>query len=530
MFGGPVRGPDLRGVRDGGEPRARRRRSRSARSRARCCCTVVIATVFYLIASYAQIAGFGFDAAVITGSGGRERRRCSRSASPAGGRRLRLGHDPQDPDRRRLPRRDGGRARRGGRVGAGRVRAGPRPPDPRRRSPHVSARGTPIARDRVRRGRLARSWSRSREFGGRPVRDGDRADAHFFDDVPVALHVRRVRDHGRVRPDVAGRVPRSPRPSEPARRVRSPGAVGIADRRGGGVRRRSTSSRDPIDHGVAGGASCGRSSGSIVALAVRGRAAGERGARRPALDEEATEPVGDVDGRMPDDPRPLRLDAPREEVLRHAAALVARRVAVVRPVPPGGAAARRARPGAAAARACPTAPVPALEALDDAARILDESIAQPRPRYFAFIGSLGPGDRRDRRPAGPHLRHQPGGRRARGDADRAPGGALGGGVHRVPRRRRRVHERRHDLERHGARRGAGARAAGIAAHGPRRPARRRLLQRGGPLLGHPRGRAARDRVGQPARGAARRPAPDAARRARRGDRRATWPTASRRSP
>src|SRR6266513_1884152 len=29
------------------------------------------------------------------------------------------------------------------------------------------------------------------------------------------------------------------------------------------------------------------------------------------------------------------------------------------------------------------------EALDDAARILDESIAQPRPRYFAFIGSSG---------------------------------------------------------------------------------------------------------------------------------------------
>ena len=27
--------------------------------------------------------------------------------------------------------------------------------------------------------------------------------------------------------------------------------------------------------------------------------------------------------------------------------------------------------------------------LDDAARILDESIAQPRPRYFAFIGSSG---------------------------------------------------------------------------------------------------------------------------------------------
>ena len=32
---------------------------------------------------------------------------------------------------------------------------------------------------------------------------------------------------------------------------------------------------------------------------------------------------------------------------------------------------------------------PVFEVLDDAARILDESIAQPRPRYFAFIGSSG---------------------------------------------------------------------------------------------------------------------------------------------
>ena len=37
----------------------------------------------------------------------------------------------------------------------------------------------------------------------------------------------------------------------------------------------------------------------------------------------------------------------------------------------------------------PQGPVPVHEALDDAARILDESIAQPRPRYFAFIGSSG---------------------------------------------------------------------------------------------------------------------------------------------
>ncbi|MFI5393065.1 MAG: hypothetical protein ACHQY1_04980, partial [Myxococcota bacterium] len=37
----------------------------------------------------------------------------------------------------------------------------------------------------------------------------------------------------------------------------------------------------------------------------------------------------------------------------------------------------------------PSGPSPVHEALDDAARILDESIAQARPRYFAFIGSSG---------------------------------------------------------------------------------------------------------------------------------------------
>jgi aromatic-L-amino-acid decarboxylase len=37
----------------------------------------------------------------------------------------------------------------------------------------------------------------------------------------------------------------------------------------------------------------------------------------------------------------------------------------------------------------PREPVSVHEALDDAARILDESIAQPRPRYFAFVGSSG---------------------------------------------------------------------------------------------------------------------------------------------
>ena len=39
--------------------------------------------------------------------------------------------------------------------------------------------------------------------------------------------------------------------------------------------------------------------------------------------------------------------------------------------------------------ALPRTPSPVLDVLDDAAAILDRSIAQPRPRYFAFIGSSG---------------------------------------------------------------------------------------------------------------------------------------------
>ncbi len=37
----------------------------------------------------------------------------------------------------------------------------------------------------------------------------------------------------------------------------------------------------------------------------------------------------------------------------------------------------------------PLDPSPSLEVLEEAATILDRSIAQPRPRYFAFIGSSG---------------------------------------------------------------------------------------------------------------------------------------------
>ena len=85
---------------------------------------------------------------------------------------------------------------------------------------------------------------------------------------------------------------------------------------------------------------------------------------------------------------PLRLDAPREEVLEHAAKLVAeawQSFDRYRPEePPLDERVRRLL-----LTELPTTPGSAHEAVDDAARILDESIAQPRPRYFVGVGSSG---------------------------------------------------------------------------------------------------------------------------------------------
>src|SRR3954464_13702300 len=91
---------------------------------------------------------------------------------------------------------------------------------------------------------------------------------------------------------------------------------------------------------------------------------------------------------MTDDGRPLRLDAPRGGALAHAARLVEeawRSFDRFRPEEP---------PLDDRVRALIRADLPedaasVHEALDDAARIPDESIAQPRARYFAFIGSSG---------------------------------------------------------------------------------------------------------------------------------------------
>jgi aromatic-L-amino-acid decarboxylase len=86
--------------------------------------------------------------------------------------------------------------------------------------------------------------------------------------------------------------------------------------------------------------------------------------------------------------RPLRLDATREDALEHAVKLVTeawRSFDRYRPEEPP----LDERVRTLLRAALPESPTPVHEALDDTARILDESIAQPRPRYFAFIGSSG---------------------------------------------------------------------------------------------------------------------------------------------
>ncbi|HXF71836.1 MAG TPA: aminotransferase class V-fold PLP-dependent enzyme [Actinomycetota bacterium] len=91
---------------------------------------------------------------------------------------------------------------------------------------------------------------------------------------------------------------------------------------------------------------------------------------------------------MTEEGRPLRLDAPREEALARAAELMAeawRSFDRFRPEEPP----LDERVLALLKAELPEEPAPVAEVLDDAARILDESIAQPRPRYFAFIGSSG---------------------------------------------------------------------------------------------------------------------------------------------
>jgi len=89
------------------------------------------------------------------------------------------------------------------------------------------------------------------------------------------------------------------------------------------------------------------------------------------------------------DARPsLRLDISRQEALRHASEIIAqawRSFDRFRPEEPPLDEGIRALLQASV----PERGVPTHEALNDAGSILDGSIAQPRPRYFAFIGSSG---------------------------------------------------------------------------------------------------------------------------------------------
>lgn len=84
----------------------------------------------------------------------------------------------------------------------------------------------------------------------------------------------------------------------------------------------------------------------------------------------------------------LRLDAPREDVLARATELIAeawRSFDRFRPEEPP----LDEHVLALLREPLSEEPTPALEALAETARILDVSIAQPRPRYFAFIASSG---------------------------------------------------------------------------------------------------------------------------------------------
>jgi aromatic-L-amino-acid decarboxylase len=84
----------------------------------------------------------------------------------------------------------------------------------------------------------------------------------------------------------------------------------------------------------------------------------------------------------------LKLDGDRTVALQHTAALVGEAWAsfdAARPEEPP----LDARIRSLLTAHLPERPTPVVEVLDDAATILDESIAQPRPRFFAFIGSSG---------------------------------------------------------------------------------------------------------------------------------------------
>src|SRR6476660_1501215 len=84
----------------------------------------------------------------------------------------------------------------------------------------------------------------------------------------------------------------------------------------------------------------------------------------------------------------LQLDAPRDEVLQLMAALISEAWTSFDHARPGQPTVDEAVRGMLR-EPLPDGPEPVTRALEEAAQILDESIAQPRPRYFAFVGSSG---------------------------------------------------------------------------------------------------------------------------------------------
>jgi aromatic-L-amino-acid decarboxylase len=84
----------------------------------------------------------------------------------------------------------------------------------------------------------------------------------------------------------------------------------------------------------------------------------------------------------------LRLDAPRERVLQQATELIAEAWRGFDHARPGQPEVDRTVRRLLRSP-LPSQPTPVDRVIADAARVLDESIAQPRPRYFAFVGSSG---------------------------------------------------------------------------------------------------------------------------------------------
>src|SRR6185369_427415 len=241
-------------------------------------------------------------------------------------------------------------------------------------------------RDRLRRSGLTRD-GRDRAIRGDGVRRRE-PEPPLLRHVPVAVDVRRFRVDGGLRPPRVGIVHGSAARNE--LRGRRDRGVDRHRHLGGGGVRRDLQAAGPVQPRLAlrrrvGGPRVGRRRDDART------AAREQRARRAPFGRRGRDQSGGRPrrrDRMIDDERPLRLDAPREEALAHAARLVEeawRSFDRFRPEEPP----LDQRVLELIRAGLPEDAVPVHEALDDAARILDESIAQPRPRYFAFIGSSG---------------------------------------------------------------------------------------------------------------------------------------------